>query len=143
MGGRGAQEVVTHFTDWQEDDGLPAPLGRFQTFCIPRQYVVMERYQFYSRSQQAGETILQVVSALRSLAVSCEFAERDVMLRDRIVMGVRDRRVQQALLKKPELSLAQAIDIALAEEAASRDANMMAAARQADSPGASRGGRGG
>ncbi|KAF0311225.1 ATP-dependent RNA helicase DDX51 [Amphibalanus amphitrite] len=49
------------------------------------------------------------------------------MLRDRVVMGVRDSRTQQALLKKSGLSLTQAIDIALAEEAASRDSKLISA----------------
>ena len=32
-----AQEVATHFTDWQEADGLATLIERFESFCIPRQ----------------------------------------------------------------------------------------------------------
>ncbi|XP_043214039.1 uncharacterized protein LOC122377730 [Amphibalanus amphitrite] len=87
----------------------------------------MERFKFYNRTQGPGEPILQFVAALRTMAATCEFPDRDNMLRDRVVMGVRDSRTQQALLKKSGLSLTQAIDIALAEEAASRDSKLISA----------------
>ena len=123
--GRGAQEIASHFTDWTEDNGLNALLERFQAFCIPRQNIVLERFNFYSRHQQSGESVAQFVDALRSLAATCDFPDREDIIRDRIAMGVRDRRIQRELLKTPTLTLTQALNIALAEEAAGRDVRVI------------------
>ena len=133
--GREAQEVASHFPDWDEANGdLETLLERFDAFCIPRQNIVMERFKFYNRTQGPSEPILQFVAALRTMAATCEFPDRDTMLRDRVVMGVRDSRTQQALLKKSDLSLTQAIDIALAEEAASRDSKLISAGDEQSPP---------
>ena len=45
------------------------------------------------------------------------------MLRDRLVCGVRDIRIQRRLLAEPRLTLKRALDLALAIEAADKDAS--------------------
>uniref|UniRef100_A0A6P7FYL9 Uncharacterized protein LOC114334102 n=1 Tax=Diabrotica virgifera virgifera TaxID=50390 RepID=A0A6P7FYL9_DIAVI len=54
--------------------------------------------------------------ALKELANSCDFKEKDVLIRDRIVLGVIDERIQEKLLQKPDLSLAEAINISRSME---------------------------
>ena len=72
-----------------------ALLERFQAFCIPRQNVIMERFNFSNRSQRPGESLTPCMAALWSLAATCEFPDRENMPRDRIVMGLRDHKIQQ------------------------------------------------
>ena len=45
------------------------------------------------------------------------------MLRDRLVCGVRDIRIQRRLLAEPKLTLKRALDLALAIEATDKDAS--------------------
>lgn len=54
------------------------------------------------------------------------------MIRDRLVMGVSDKGTQQALLREPKLTLAQAVKTALAEEAARRDQQVINAENTAN-----------
>ncbi|KAK9746914.1 hypothetical protein QE152_g5742 [Popillia japonica] len=66
-----------------------------------------------------GETFDQFVTALKQLANSCEFKERDTMILDRIVIGIIDTKMQEKLLQEPKLSLDQAISICRAMESSS------------------------
>ncbi|XP_043218728.1 uncharacterized protein LOC122380042 [Amphibalanus amphitrite] len=116
-----AQEVASHFSGWSAEQGLDELVSRFEAFCVPRQNVVRERYNFYTRGQKPDESVSQYLSALRSLAATCDFPDGDNMLRDRICIGLRDQKIQAALLKRADLTLQMAIDIALSEEAANRD----------------------
>ena len=130
-----AQEVSSHFS-WNEEEetaGLPNLLTHFDTYCDPRCNVVRERYEFYSRSQKTGESITAFLAELRKLVSTCEFPDKDSMIRDRLVMGVRDRATQRALLRQSKLTLQAAIDIAIAEEASNRDQQSMGSGRPADS----------
>ena len=45
------------------------------------------------------------------------------MLRDRLVCGVRDIRIQRRLLAEPKLTLKRALDLSLAIEAEDKDAS--------------------
>ena len=62
------------------------------------------------------------LAKLRRLSEHCEFGiTLDEMLRDRLVCGVRDIRIQRRLLAEPKLTLKRALDLALAIEAADKD----------------------
>ena len=64
------------------------------------------------------------LAELRHLTEHYEFgATLDQMLRDRLVCGVHDIRIQRRLLAEPELTLKRALDLALAIEAADKDAS--------------------
>ena len=64
------------------------------------------------------------LAKLRRLSEHCEFGiTLDEMLRDRLVCGVRDIRIQRRLLAEPKLTLKRALDLALTIEAADKDAS--------------------
>ena len=102
--GPAAQEVASHFA-WVEDDGLEKLLDHFDSYCNPRKNIVRERFEFYSRDQQPGESITSFLAALRKLVSTCEFPDTDGMVRDRLCMGVHDRSIQRSLLKVSDLTL--------------------------------------
>ena len=53
------------------------------------------------------------VAALRNLAEHCEYKDTlETMLRDRIVCGIRDEKIQRRLLVEKELIFAKAYEIA-------------------------------
>ena len=67
----------------------------------PARNSIMERYKFFSRNRKPNESINEYIAKLRELAEYCNFgAVLDDMLRDRVVCGVGNREIQQALLAK-------------------------------------------
>ena len=60
---------------------------------------IVQRFKFYSRVRELGESVATFVSELRSLAKHCNFESTlEDMLRDTIVCGVNDHAIQQRLL---------------------------------------------
>ena len=87
----------------------------------PKPLVIAERFNFYRRSQQSGETIAEYVAGLRRLALHCEFADfLDQAPCDRFVCGLRSESTQKALLTEDhkKLTLSKAIEKAQCMEAA-------------------------
>ena len=89
----------------------------------PKQGVAVHRYKFNSRVRQRGESVASFVAELRHLAIDCEFGDSlNEMLRDRLVCGVNDSRIQRRLLSEADLDFDKALKAALAMEMADRDA---------------------
>ncbi|XP_045072085.1 zinc finger protein 391-like [Coregonus clupeaformis] len=76
-----------------------------------RRNVILERTKFNQRQQEAGETADDFITALHCLSEHCSYgALLSEMIRDRLVAGLRDRRLSEQLQMDPELTL----DIAVA-----------------------------
>ena len=86
-----------------------------------------ERFQFNRRTQHAGESIDEYVSVLRNMSKTCGFCKcmADKLLMDRLLLGVRDSRMQERLMATDNLTLTKAIDICKAMEAASSQLSSM------------------
>eukprot|EP00731_Ephydatia_muelleri_P037001 Em0374g4a len=68
-----------------------------RTHFRPSSSVTVQRYNFNSRSQRDGESVSQFVAELRKLSEHCDFGNTlEDMLRDRLVCGIRDIRVQRS-----------------------------------------------
>ncbi|GBL65032.1 Transposon Ty3-I Gag-Pol polyprotein, partial [Araneus ventricosus] len=92
-------------------------LKKFEEYCSPRQNVVFERYKFFSCVQQEGQAIECYVTQLKTLASTCEFKEQENgLIRDRIVLGIRDSGLKERLLRESGLGLEKAIEIVRAAE---------------------------
>ena len=64
------------------------------------------------------------LAELKHLTKRCEFGRAlDEMLRDRLVCGVCDIRIQRRLLAEPKLTLKRALGLALAIGAVDKDAS--------------------
>ena len=90
-------------------------LAKFDSFAIGEINECYERLVFHNRNQQQSEPFEQFLTSIRVLVKSCN-ACRNSTLRDRIVLGVIDRDVQEALLKERNISLERTIDICRAAE---------------------------
>ncbi len=89
----------------------------------PLPSVIVQRYKFNTRIQQPGETTAEFVAELRRLAQHCEYgATLEDMLRDRLVCGIKDERVQRRLLSEPSLKFKKAWEISQAMELAMKNA---------------------
>ena len=88
----------------------------------PRPSSIVYRCKFNSRFRQQGETIQQYVAELRNLSEHCEFGEiLEKMLRDRLVCGVNDERIQRRLLAESQLEFKKTMELATAMETADKN----------------------
>ena len=85
----------------------------------PKLSVIVERFKFHNRSRLEGEKVAEFVAGLRRLSEHCQFgATLEDMLRDRLVCGISDDRIQRRLLAKREFSFEKVVEIATATEMA-------------------------
>ena len=81
-------------------------LEKVDGFFQVRKNVIYERARFNRRNQQSGETAEQYIMALYDLAQHCNYGEmRDEMIRDRLVVGIRDCSLSEKLQLDPSLTL--------------------------------------
>ena len=98
----------------QENDSkdITKVITAMDTYCIGQTNVIYERYTFNRREQEPSESIDPYIAALRILAKTCNFGDlRDELIRDRIVVGIRDSRTRKKLLQETKLDLQRCIDI--------------------------------
>ena len=89
----------------------------------PQVIIIYERFKFYKRNQESHESVSTFVAALKSLAATCNFGDKlEEMLRDRLVMSLRNESTQRVLLTEKDLTFTRAVEIAVAREAAEKDA---------------------
>ena len=84
-------------------------LGKFDNFFKVRRNVIFERALFNRRYQTEGETAEQYIAALYNLASNCDYGEmQDQMIRDRLVVGIRNNSLSEQLQMDAELTLEKA-----------------------------------
>ena len=84
--------------------------------------IIRERLKFFKEDRQENENIATYIAELRKLSRFCDFRNNlEDMLRDRLVCGVRNNRMQQKLLSEPTLTLAQSVSITLTMEKAEQN----------------------
>ena len=89
---------------------------------MPKPSIILERFKFFKRDRQENETIATYISELRKLTRDCEFGTTlEDMLRDRLVCGVRNNKIQQKLLSEATLTFEQAVTLSSAMERAERN----------------------
>ena len=92
----------------------------------PQRNTIYERYIFNSASQEDQETFEQFLNRLRKLAATCDYGTLlDELLRDRIVVGIRDNATRARLLRETKLTFAKSVDICRTSEAAAMQLQKM------------------
>ena len=103
-------------------------LAAMEKYCLGETNVIYERFVFNQRAQQEGETFDQFLTALKELAKTCNFAAmHDELVRDRIVVGVKDYSVRKLLLQKKNLTLQECADMCRASESTNEQMKVMTA----------------
>lgn len=114
------------FEPEEDKNKIEAVRAKFKDYCSPRKNVVFERFQFWKCSQAPGESIDGFVTTLRLRAKTCEFGDQEEsLIRDRVVLGCTDCRLQERLLREPDLSLTKALQICRAAEATAEQMKMI------------------
>ena len=84
-------------------------LAKFDSFFQVRKNVIYERTRFNKRNQQSGETAEEYIVALYDLVNNCNYgALREEMIKDRLVVGIRDSALSEKLQTDSTLTLERA-----------------------------------
>ncbi|XP_045446678.1 uncharacterized protein K02A2.6-like [Melitaea cinxia] len=87
-------------------------IEKFEEHFNPERNEIYERYKFFTRNQNEGESYEDYSVTLRDLSSTCNFDFlTDSLIRDRLVCGISDKTVKDRLLRTKDLTLAKAIDI--------------------------------
>ena len=87
----------------------------------PKRNITYEPYVFNTVSQDEDESFDQFLNRLQELMTTCNFSTlEEEMMRDRIVIGIRDNRTHERLLREPDLKLERAIDTCRTNELATK-----------------------
>ena len=84
-------------------------IKKFNAFFKIRKNVIFERARFNCRNHLTGETAEQYIMTLYTLAEPCEYGNlKDEMIRDRLVVGIRDHALSERLQLDADLTLEKA-----------------------------------
>lgn len=121
MGGE-AEKIFNSFEFATEDEkkDYEAVMKKFNDYFVPHRNVIHERACFYQRSQQPGELAELYIRTLYELAEHCDFGvKRDEHIRDRLVVGIKDKELSRRFQLMADLTLAQVVEqVRQAEEIA-------------------------
>jgi len=84
--------------------------NKFENHFIAKRNVIYERAKFNVRIQNEGEPVESFITDLHCLAEHCEFGTlKDQLIRDRIVVGLRNKQLSEKLQLDPDLTLEKAM----------------------------------
>ena len=91
---------------------------KFDGYFTKKKNTIYERARFNSRKQDDGEPVEAFITSLHKLAAKCEYGDlRDQMIRDRIVVGIRNHALSEKMQLDETLDLAKATKMARENEA--------------------------
>ena len=105
--GDDAEDVLasTHIsTDDRKD--YSKVIAKFDEHIKIRRNVIFERARFNKRSQLEGESVEEYITTLYSLIETCNYGDlKNELLRDRLIVGIRDAKLSESLQMDAELTL--------------------------------------
>ncbi|OWF39131.1 hypothetical protein KP79_PYT25202 [Mizuhopecten yessoensis] len=119
------------FTTWNLTEDQKKELKyyyeRFEQYVKQRSNVIYNRYKFPSKTQGENETFEQFTTQLQIAVRDCNYDKSDEMVRDRIVIGVRNSKIREKLINiGNDLTLVKTLDIARTHELSHVQAKSMA-----------------
>ena len=98
----------------------------------PKPSSIVQQYKFHTRIRKPTETVATYVAALRAIGEHCDFGDSlEAMIRDRLVCGINNVRIQRRLLQEPSLTYKSAFEKAQAMELAVQDVAHMTESKPA------------
>ena len=124
-----AMRVLSGFSFTTDEDQRTVKelTDKFMEYAVGEVNETMEWFNFNQRVQKEGEDFERFVTDVRTLARSCKFCDgcEDSLIRDRIVLGIRDNDSRADLLKTRNLDLGKCIDICRAAQSATSHGKLL------------------
>lgn len=87
---------------------------------------IVQQYKFNSRNQKCNEGVADFIAELRQIAKHCNYQDKlDEMLRDQLVSGLRNERIQCCLLAEPDLTFMTAKEITVGMETVEKNSHLV------------------
>ena len=100
--------------------------GKLKDYFVPKRNIIFERVQFNQRVQREGESVDSFVTSLHKLAENCVFGTlKNDLIRDRLVVGLRDSRLSEKLQLDAKLTLETALSQARQSEAVKKQQSVV------------------
>ena len=114
-----AEDLLESFTlTDKEAKKYSAVKAKFEEYFQKCRNTIYERAKFNERKQRDDETVDEYIAELYRLAQHCEFgALHDQLIRDHIVVGIRDRELSEKLQMEATLTLNATVTKARQSEA--------------------------
>ena len=106
--GESAEDVLASMHPTEDEKGdYGVVMDKFDSFFKVRKNVIFERARFNNRVQLPEETAEQFITDLYHLVESCNYPEgfKEEAIRDRLVVGIRDRKLSESLQLDANLTL--------------------------------------
>ena len=85
---------------------------KFENYSIIKRNVIFERAKFNLRSQQENEPVEAFITDLFNSAEHCNFGSPcEELIRDRILIGIRDKNLSEKLQLESDLTLEKAVNL--------------------------------
>ena len=106
-----ADDVLRSFNMVEEDKKVYKEVKeRFEKHFVKRRNTIYERAKFNQRRQEDCESADSFITSLYCLVEHCQYGDlTEEMIRDRIVAGIRDRKLSEKLQLDAELTLEKAM----------------------------------
>lgn len=116
--GSEADEIFSSFQLSDDNKKFNVVNKKFDRYFIPKRNDIFERAKFNKRRQNEGESVDHFITALHTLSEHCSYGDmRDQLIRDLIVVGIRDDKLSEKMQLDPDLTLEKAISLARQSEA--------------------------
>jgi len=105
-----ADDILSSFGLSEEDKkNYDIVRDRFESYFVKKKNTIFERAKFNRRKQEEGESVDDFILDLYRLSEHCEYGTlREEMIRDRIVVGLRNATLSEKLQMDSELTLEKA-----------------------------------
>lgn len=124
--GHEVQELYFNVLKTDESTKYEQIIKILDDFFEPKQNEIISTYCFHKRNQVEGESFDLFYTEIRKLVKNCNFKEQEErMIRDRIVLGVQDQKLQRKFLEINNLTLQTAVDMCRASELSNNHSKMM------------------
>lgn len=115
--GEEAVEIFNNFSLVDNDKkDYKKVIEEFEKYMNPKKNLIYERFRFYNRKQENGEPFDMFLQDVTKLSKNCEFKDTNDMVRDRLVLGVNDKVLQEKLLGQDKLTLTKCMELCRANE---------------------------
>lgn len=130
--GRQARQIFSTFSLSAEDaKNYDRVKEKFDSHFVQEKNVVYESACFNRREQESTETVDQYITVLHNMADRCDYGGlRDRLIRDRFILGLRDKALSEALQLDAKLTLASALAKARQKESVRQQQQLLQASER-------------
>ena len=124
VGDRGIKLYNTLKFDADGDkDKYSKIIEKFEAYVNPRTNITFARHKFFTYKQKEGQSFDLYLTEMTKLSNDCDLGNKvESILRDMVIIGLKDKRLQEGLLRKEKLPLEEIIAVCKSSEIATERA---------------------